>query len=74
MGVFKIYNCPYCQKYRVDLCIKYVDNRVEEYLSGYRVKCMGCGLQGPIKETRDKAVDAWNTIAGFSTDLKGVER
>lgn len=73
MGVFKVYNCPYCRDKKADLRIDYTDNRIYPMLSGYRVKCMGCSMQGPVEETRDKAVDAWNTIACFSADLKGVD-
>ena len=71
MGVFKVYRCPCCQDDNADLKIGYVDNRIYPGLSGYRVKCMGCGVQGPIKETRDKAVDAWNTIVCFIADSIG---
>ena len=56
----------------MNLRIDYTDNLVYPMLSGYRVKYVGCGMQGPVEETRDKAIDAWNTLACFNADLKGA--
>lgn len=29
----------------------------------YMVECLGCGQQGPKRETRDEAREAWNEFA-----------
>lgn len=38
--------------------------RVTELINGFQVICYNCGIRGPIKETKRKAIAAWNRRAG----------
>lgn len=49
--------CPGCGK-NDDLSIAY---RARSADDGTRVVCERCGWQGPNRQTREDAVDAWNT-------------
>ncbi len=46
--------CPFCGGERIE--IKYIRDSTRAYLN-----CFDCGIEQKIYETKEKAIEAWNT-------------
>lgn len=66
----KIHNCPYCGfdgDALESLPTKYEPDR--GYFN-FQVFCAGCHMRGPMAETKEEAIKAWNKLS--DRVLKGV--
>jgi hypothetical protein len=54
----EIKHCPFCE---------YDSPRLLTYLSSPLVACERCGTRGPIRDTEDAAIAAWNVRAEVRT-------
>ena len=87
MGKLQLLTCPACGREKKSLrasLLSRPDFDRGEYLSLTQVDCLGggglaqvvcmCGARGPIEETDEKAVDAWNAMPRHNREFRFGDR
>lgn len=62
--------CMWCREPWEGSVIIESDLRIDVFHPEYWVSCIECDARGPAKDTKEKAIEAWNEVARIVRDAK----